>query len=117
MAGAGPAGYSGAQSKRTLSTTQDRALGGGQLTRALTGSQHGKKTCSTPPGYTTTTVAGNGDLRHGDFADVSEVATATDTFAPITSLSQKAIACQEDRPRKKCHNGKFYLRPTRNAVC
>src|SRR5947208_338357 len=117
MAGAGPAGYSGVHSKRTLSTTQDRGPGGGQVTTAVTGSRHGKKTRSTPPGCMTTHTVGNGNLRHGDFVRVSEVATAPYTFAPISSLPHKAMACQEDRPCKKCQNGKFCLRAMRNAVC
>src|SRR6266496_2459615 len=81
MAGAGPAGYSGVHSRRTLSTTQDRGPGGGQVTTAITGSQHGKKTCSTPPGCMTTHTLTNGNLRRGDFAGMSEVATAPYTFA------------------------------------
>src|SRR5438046_9426862 len=81
MAGARPADYSGAQSKRTLSTTPDRGPGGGQVTTAITGSRHGKKTRSTPPGCMTTHTFGNGNLRRGDFASMSEVVTATYTFA------------------------------------
>src|SRR5205814_5907810 len=81
MAGARAADYSGAHSKRTLSTTQDRGPGGGQVTTAITGSRHGKKTRSTPPGCMTTHTFGNGNLRRGDFASMSEVATAPYTFA------------------------------------
>src|SRR5207237_7898862 len=117
MAGAGAADYSGAHSKKTLNTTQEWMRSGGQVDTALTGSRHGKKIRSTPPGYTTTNTFGNGGLRHGDFAGVSEVATAPYTFAPIGSLLHKAMACQEDRPCKECQNGKFCLRPMRNAVC
>src|ERR1043166_3821530 len=60
-AGAGPADYSGAHSKRTLNTTQARGPGGGQVTTAITGSRHGKKTCSTPLGCRTTTTFTNGN--------------------------------------------------------
>src|SRR5436309_14491801 len=81
MAGARPAGYSGVHSRRTLSTTQDRGPGGGQVTTAITGSRHGKKTRSTPPGCMTTHTFGNGNLRHGDLASMGEVATAPHTFA------------------------------------
>src|SRR6266571_6324536 len=116
MAGAGPAGYSGAYSKRTLSTTRDRGPVGGQLTTALTGSRPGKRTRSTPLGYRTTNTVGDGNPRHGDFVRVSKVATAPYTFAPISRLPHKAMACQEGRPCKKCQNGKFYLRPMRNAI-
>src|SRR5947207_14081001 len=59
-AGAAPAGYSGPHSKRTLSTTRDRGLVGGQLTTALTGLRHGKKTHSTRLGCRTTTTLTNG---------------------------------------------------------
>src|SRR5947207_12439316 len=59
-AGAAPAAYSGPHSKRTLSTTRDRGLVGGQLTAALTGSRHGKKTHSTRLGCRTTTTLTNG---------------------------------------------------------
>src|SRR5260370_29181383 len=76
MAGAGAADYSGAHSKRTLNTTQEWMPSGGQVDTAVTGSRHGKKTRSTPPGYRTTNTVGNGSLRHGDFVRVSEVATA-----------------------------------------
>src|SRR2546428_11347481 len=117
MAGARPAGYSGVHSKRTLSTTQDRGPGGGQVTTAVTGSRHGKKTRSTPLGCTTTNKLGNGNLRHGDFAGVSEVATAPYTFAPISSLPRKAMACQEGWPLKKRQDGKFCLIPMRDGVC
>src|SRR2546428_3964730 len=109
MAGAGAADYSGAHSKRTLNTTQDWTPGGGQVDTALTGSRHGKKTRSTPLGYRTTNTVGDGNPRHGDFVRVSKVATAPYTFAPISRLPHKAMACQEGRPCKKCHNGKFYL--------
>src|SRR6266576_5966835 len=83
MAGARPAGYSGVQSKRTLSTTQDRGPGGGQVTTAITGSRHGKKTRSTPPGCMTTHTFGNGNLRRGDFASMSEVAAAPSDIRDI----------------------------------
>src|SRR5438552_2647837 len=82
MVGAGAAGYSGPQSKRTPITTWHRVPdreGHGRpnyfehnarnvLLPTNTGSQHGKKTCSTPPGYMTTYVLGNGTLSRGDFA-------------------------------------------------
>src|SRR6266487_1730416 len=81
MAGAGPADYSGAQSKRTLITTWHRVPGREGSGRAnyfegnvqnahppITGSRHGKKTRSTPLGYMTTNALGNGNLRHGNFA-------------------------------------------------
>src|SRR5207249_12230010 len=80
MAGATPAGYSGVHSKRTLSTTQDRGPGGGQLTTAITGSRHGKKTRSTPPGCMTTHTFGKGNLRRGAFSTISEVVTDPYTF-------------------------------------
>src|SRR5207248_4599372 len=81
MAGATPAGYSGVHSKRTLSTTQDREPGGGQLTTAITGSRHGKKTRSTPPGCMTTHTFGNGNLRHGDFCKYERSGYPPYTFA------------------------------------
>src|SRR5438552_19169065 len=81
MDGAWVADYSGAQSKRTLSTTWHRVPGREGSGRAnyferniqnvnppITGSRHGKKTRSTPLGYTTTNALGNGNLRHGNFA-------------------------------------------------
>src|SRR5438552_9313978 len=82
MDGAWVADYSGAQSKRTLSTTWHRVPGREGSGRAnhfernvqnvhppITGSRHGKKTRSTPLGYTTTNALGNGNLRHGNFCD------------------------------------------------
>src|SRR5438874_380105 len=83
MAGATPAGYSGVHSKRTLSTTQDREPGGGQLTTAITGSRHGKKTRSTPPGCMTTHTFGNGNLRRGDSAGMSDGATTLSDIRDI----------------------------------
>src|SRR5947199_10212799 len=89
MAGARPAGYSGVHSRRTLSTTQARGTGGGQVTTAITGSTHGKKTRSTPPGCMTTHTLGNGNIRLGDFASISEVVSAPYTFAyPMDSCGQ-----------------------------
>src|SRR5260370_33089591 len=81
MVGATAADYFGAQSKRTLSTTWHRMPGREGPGRAnyfernvqninptITGSRHGKKTRSTPPGCRTTNRIGNGNLRDGDFA-------------------------------------------------
>src|SRR5438445_1445218 len=61
MAGAGAVDYSGAQSKRTLSTTQDWTPGGGQVDTAPTGLRHGKKTRYTPLGCRTTHRLPNGN--------------------------------------------------------
>ncbi len=81
--GATAADYSGAQSKRTMSTTwhrMQRLEGHGRasyfernaqtINPTITGSRHGKKTRSTPPGYRTTRTLpnGNGKRRHDDFA-------------------------------------------------
>src|SRR4030095_8471330 len=79
MAGATLADYSGAHSKRILRTNMP---GVRRLNAAIPGPQAGKKTRSTPPGCRTTNTFTNGNLRHGDFAGMSEVATAPYTFAP-----------------------------------
>src|SRR6266581_4886533 len=107
MAGAGAADYSGAHSKRTLNTTQVWMPGGGQVDTAPTGSRRGKKTRSTPLGYRTTNTFGNGNLRHGDFAGMSEVATAPYTFAPamdscVQAPQRKdAVPPSSVRPRQR----------------
>src|SRR5207249_12181815 len=107
MAGARPAGYSGVHSRRTLSTTQDRGPGGGQVTAAIPGSPHRKKTRSTPPDCMTTHTFGNGNLRRGDFANMSEVVTAPYTFASamdscVQAPQRKdAVAPSSVRPRQR----------------
>src|SRR5438067_13580161 len=97
MAGAGAADYSGAHSKRTPSTTQGWMLSGGQVDTALKGSRHGKKTRSTPPGYTTTNTLPNG--------------TGTRRYANLLVTSDSSR-----RDILVHHDGKFYLLPMPNAV-